>query len=317
MAVENRSHETLITLNGTGNGIDPARSSGYRQQRRTMCQGLLGFWFLLGVKGGDLAAQSNDQPFPPHRIVGNVYYVGSESLASYLITTSAGHILINSSFEETVPLIQASVEQLKFRFQDVKILLTSHAHSDHVAGNALVKRLTGARVLVMKGDENLVRTGGKGDFQYESVWEPCPVDEVLRDGQEVKLGDAVLVAHRTPGHTKGCTTWTLRVSEGGKLHDVVIIGSPNVNPGYRLVGNSKYPTISDDFARTFQILKSLPCDVFLGAHGDYYAMQEKYAQLQKGAAGNPFIDPQGYRQYVALKEKAFQDELARQEKTGR
>ena len=243
--------------------------------------------------------------------------MGSEGLASYLITTSAGHILINSSFEETVPLIRASVEKLKFRFQDVKILLTSHAHSDHVAGNALVKRLTGARVLVMEGDENLVRTGGKGDFQYESTWEPCPVDEVLRDGQEVKLGDAVLVARRTPGHTKGCTTWTLRVSEGGKLHQVVIIGSPNVNPGYRLVGNSKYPAISDDFARTFQILKSLPCDVFLGAHGDYYGMQEKYARLQKGTSGNPFVDPQGYQQYVASKEKAFRDELARQEKAAR
>jgi len=286
-------------------------------QQRPGRQVLLGLWLFLGVIGVDLAAQSNDQPFPPHRIIGNVYYVGSEALASYLITTSAGHILINSSFEETVPLIRASVEKLKFRFQDVKILLTSHAHSDHVAGNALVKRLTGARVLVMEGDENLVRTGGKGDFQYESVWEPCPVDEVLRDRQEVKLGDAVLVAHRTPGHTKGCTTWTLRISEGGKLHQVVIIGSPNVNPGYRLVGNSKYPTISDDFASTFRILKSLPCDVFLGAHGNYYGLQEKYARLQKGTSGNPFVDPQGYQQYVALKEKAFRDELARQEKAAR
>ena len=290
---------------------------GWHDQQRLGRQVLLGLWLFLGVIGVELAAQSNDQPFPPHRIIGNVYYVGSEALASYLITTSAGHILINSSFEETVPLIRASVEKLKFRFQDVKVLLTSHAHSDHVAGNALVKRLTGARVLVMEGDENLVRNGGKGDFQYESVWEPCPVDEVLRDRQEVKLGDAVLVAHRTPGHTKGCTTWTLRVSEGGKLHQVVIIGSPNVNPGYRLVGNSKYPTISDDFASTFQILKSLPCDVFLGAHGNYYGLQEKYARLQKGTSGNPFVDPQGYQQYVALKEKAFRDELARQENAAR
>ena len=294
-----------------------AEAQGWHDHRRLGCQALLGLWFFLGAIGVDLAAQSNDQPFPPHRIIGNVYYVGSEALASYLITTSAGHILINSSFEETVPLIRASVEKLKFRFQDVKILLTSHAHSDHVAGNALVKRLTGARVLVMEGDENLVRTGGKGDFQYESVWEPCPVDEVLRDGQEVKLGDAVLVAHRTPGHTKGCTTWTLRVGEGGKPHQVVIIGSPNVNPGYKLVGNSKYPTISDDFASTFQILKSLPCDVFLGAHGNYYGLQEKYARLQKGTSGNPFVDPQGYQQYVALKEKAFRDELARQENAAR
>jgi len=294
-----------------------AEAQGWHDQWRLGCQALLGLSFFLGAIGVDLAAQSNDQPFPPHRIIGNVYYVGSEALASYLITTSAGHILINSSFEETVPLIRASVEKLKFRFQDVKILLTSHAHSDHVAGNALVKRLTGARVLVMEGDENLVRNGGKGDFQYESVWEPCPVDEVLRDSQEVKLGDAVLVAHRTPGHTKGCTTWTLRVSEGGKLHQVVIIGSPNVNPGYRLVGNSKYPTISNDFASTFQILKSLPCDVFLGAHGNYYGLQEKYARLQKGTSGNPFVDPQGYQQYVALKEKAFRDELARQENAAR
>ena len=292
-------------------------AQGWHDQWRLGCQALLGLSFFLGAIGVDLAAQSNDQPFPPHRIIGNVYYVGSEALASYLIATSAGHILINSSFEETVPLIRASVEKLKFRFQDVKILLTSHAHSDHVAGNALVKRLTGARVLVMEGDENLVRNGGKGDFQYESVWEPCPVDEVLRDRQEVKLGDAVLVAHRTPGHTKGCTTWTLRVSEGGKLHHVVIIGSPNVNPGYRLVGNSKYPTISDDFASTFRILKSLPCDVFLGAHGNYYGLQEKYARLQKGTSGNPFVDPQGYQQYVALKENAFRDELARQENAAR
>jgi metallo-beta-lactamase class B len=280
-------------------------------------QALVGLSCLLGITGSDLPAQSNDQPFPPHRIVGNVYYVGSEGLASYLITTNAGHILINSSFEETVPLIRASVEKLKFRFQDVKILLTSHAHADHVAGNALVKQLTGARVLVMEGDEDIVRTGGKGDFQYGSVWKPCPVDEVLRDGQEVKLGNAVLVAHRTPGHTKGCTTWTLEVDDGGKSYQVVIIGSPNVNPGYRLVGNTKYPTISDDFARTFQILKSLPCDVFLGAHGSYYDMEKKYARLQKGNAGNPFIDSQGYRQYVASREKAFQDELARQQKAGR
>jgi metallo-beta-lactamase class B len=317
MTGENRSCGGSAATNTPAQWIDRARCKNRRLQRRLVFQALLGLWLALGVIGSDVQAQSNDQPFPPHRIIGNVYYVGSENLASYLITTSAGHILINSSFEETVPLIRSSVEKLKFHFQDIKILLTSHAHSDHVAGNALVKRLTGARVLVMQGDEDLVRSGGKGDFQYESLWERCQVDGVLQDGQEVKLGDAVLVAHRTPGHTKGCTTWTLKVNDGGKLYQVVIIGSPNVNPGYRLVGNSKYQSISKDFARTFQVLKSLPCDVFLGAHGNYYGMPEKYARLQKGAAENPFVDPQGYRQYVALKEKAFQDELARQEKAGR
>jgi metallo-beta-lactamase class B len=282
------------------------------RKRLIVCQAIIPICVFVLLARSELLAQSNDEPFPPHRVVGNVYYVGSKDLASYLITSNAGHILINSSFEQTVPLIRASIEKLRFRFEDVKILLNSHAHSDHVAGNALVKRLTGARVLIMEGDEDLVRSGGKGDFQYESSWEPCQVDGVLSDGQEVKLGDVVLVAHKTPGHTQGCTTWALRANEQGKTYDVVIIGSPNVNPGYRLVGNSKYPTISEDFAKTFQILKSLPCDVFLGAHGDYYGMEEKYTRLRKGSSENPFVDPEGYRRYVALKEKAFQDELAKQ-----
>ena len=280
-------------------------------KNRIVLPGVVAAMVLLGFAGGHLLAQS-DGPFPPHRVVGTVYYVGSKNLASYLITSDQGHILINNSYEETVPLIRASIEKLGFRFEDVEILLTSHAHSDHVAGNALVKRLTGARVLVMEGDEDLVRSGGKGDFQYDGSWEPCAVDGVLRDGDEVKLGSVVLVAHRTPGHTKGCTTWTLQANEGGKAYNVVIIGSPNVNQGYRLVGNSMYPAISEDFARTFQILKSLPCDVFLGAHGSYYGMEEKYMRLQKGGLANPFVDPERYRRYVALKEKTFLDELAKQ-----
>ncbi len=265
---------------------------------------------VLGRSG--LLAQQSDAPFPAHRIVGNIYYVGSKNLASFLITTDQGHILINSGFAETVPFIRASVEKLGFRFEDVKILLTSHAHSDHVAGSAVVKRLTGARVLVMERDEDLVRLGGKGDFQYDSSWEPCAVDGVLHDGDEVKLGGAVLVAHRTPGHTKGCTTWTLRANDEGKAYNVVIIGGLSPNAGYQLVRNSKYPTIAGDFARTYQILKSLPCDVFLGPHGTYYGLDEKYGRLQKDPATNPFVDPDGYRQRVAGAEKTFFDELAKQ-----
>jgi metallo-beta-lactamase class B len=258
------------------------------------------------------AAQGGDAPFPPHRVAGNVYYVGSRDLASYLITTPEGHILINSSFPETVPLIRASVEKLGFRFDDVKILLTSHAHSDHVAGNALIRRLTGARVMVMEGDEEIVRSGGKGDFQYEASWEPCPVDRVLRDGDTVKLGGTELVARKTPGHTRGCTTWTLDARDGPKVLHVVVIGSPNVNPGYRLVNNARYPTIAADFARTFEVLKSLPCDVFLGAHGNYYGLPEKHARLEKDTSTNPFVDPEGYKRYVGMKQKAFEEELGRQ-----
>src|SRR5262245_4995494 len=199
-------------------------------------------------------AASADEPFPAHRVAGNVYYVGSKLLSTYLITTPEGHILINSSFEETVPLIRVAVESLGFKFRDVKILLASHAHSDHVAGHALMKELTGAKVYVMRGDEGVIQSGGQGQYYYkDSRWKPCAVGRVLDDGEEVKLGDATLVARLTPGHTRGCTTWTWKAVEGGKTYDVVVIGSPNVNPGFRLVNNNDYPEIADDFAKTFAI----------------------------------------------------------------
>jgi metallo-beta-lactamase class B len=254
-----------------------------------------------------------EEPFPAHRVIGNVYYVGSKELASYLITTADGHILINSSFETTVPLIRTAVESLGFRMGDIKILLASHAHSDHVAGHALARELTGARVLVMRGDDGVIASGGEGQYLYtRSRWKPCPVDRVLEDGDTVTLGGVTLTARRTPGHTRGCTTWTWPVEEGGKTYNVVVIGSPNVNPGYRLAANKDYPEIADDFARTFAILKALPCDVFLGAHGNYYGMIEKYERLKAGGAGNPFVDPEGYRAYVDLKENAFRSSLAQQ-----
>src|SRR5580693_9948483 len=181
------------------------------------------------------------EPFPAHRMIGNVYYVGSAGLASYLITTPAGHILINSSLEASVPLIQASVEKLGFKFSDIKILLISHAHGDHCAGSARVKELTGAKYMVMDGDVPVVESGGKADFQYggtpENLYPATKVDRVLHDGDEVKLGGAVLVARKTPGHTKGCTTWTMKAGADRKRYDVVIVGSPNVNDGYKLVNN--------------------------------------------------------------------------------
>jgi metallo-beta-lactamase class B len=253
-----------------------------------------------------------DEAFPPHQIAGNTYYVGSKALATYLITTPDGHFLINSGFEETVPLIRASVEKLGFQMKDVKYLLASHAHSDHVASHANLKELTGAKVLVMKGDATVIAEGGKGQYLYtDDRWKPCVVDQVLEDGEKVTLGGTTLVAHRTPGHTRGCTTWTWKVTDGDKVYNAVVIGSPNVNPGYRLVDNAAYPEISDDYVRTFETLKSLPCDLFLGAHGAYYGMDAKYPKLKTGEA-NPFVDAAGYRDYVELKEKAFRKTLAEQ-----
>jgi metallo-beta-lactamase class B len=250
----------------------------------------------------------------PFRIAGNLYYVGSNDLASYLITTPAGDILINSSLSSSPALIQKNVEALGFHFSDVKILLISHAHSDHDAGSAAIKRMTGAKYEVMDADVPVVETGGRTDFFYGrskgNSYEPAKVDRILHDGDEVRLGNTTLVAHLTPGHTKGCTTWTMKVTDAGKTYNVVIIGSTSINPGYRLTGDPRYPQMSEDFARTFRVLHSLPCDIFLGAHGSYYGMKEKYARIQGGS--NPFIDPQGYKTYVDDRERAFRKELAKQ-----
>ena len=280
--------------------------------------GLSGFLSLALPLAVTLFAQANadwTEPFPPFRIAGNLYYVGSKGLANYLITTPQGHILINSDLEANVPLIRASIEKLGFKFSDVKILLISHAHWDHDAGSAMIKQITGARYMVMDADVPVVESGGKTDFQYgntpSSLYPPAKVDRVLHDNDEVTLGGTVLVAHLTPGHTKGCTTWTMKVSDAGKTYDVVIVGSPNVNPGYKLVNNPQYPHIAEDYARMFRVLKSLPCDLFLGAHGNYFDMEAKYARMKAGNR-NPLIDPDGYKTFVAQKEQDFRAELARQ-----
>ena len=286
---------------------------------------LLSQWIMLAGalimvigSAGTLHAQNSPdwtEPFPPFKIAGNLYYIGSRGLANYLITTPKGHILINSDMEENVPLIRASVEKLGFKFTDIKILLISHAHWDHNAASDTIKKLTGAKYMVMDADAPVVESGGKTDFQYgnvpASLYTPTKVDRVLHDGDEVRLGGAVLVAHLTPGHTKGCTTWTMKVQEAGQTYNVVVIGSPNVNPGYRLVNNAAYPKIAADYEKMFRVLKSLPCDIFLGAHGNYFDLEAKYPRLKEGKPAT-FVDPQGYQKYVADKEQAFKTELAKQ-----
>jgi metallo-beta-lactamase class B len=253
--------------------------------------------------------------FPAFRVAGNLYYVGSKGLASYLITTPAGHILINSDLEANVPMIRESVESLGFKFNDIKILLISHAHYDHCAGSAMIKQLTGAKYMVMEGDVDVVESGGKKDFQYgndpTSLYPAAKVDRVLHDGDRVKLGDATLTAHLTPGHTKGCTTWTMIVNDVLGRRDVVIVGSPNVNPGYKLVGNTVYPHITEDFEKTFRVLKSLPVDYFLGAHGSYFGLEEKFPRFKSGNV-TAFLDPAGYKNYVDEREEAFRMELTKQ-----
>jgi metallo-beta-lactamase class B len=274
----------------------------------------VGLVTTVGAQGSQ-APPDWTEPFPPFKIAGTLYYVGSKGLANYLVTTPQGHILINSDLEANVPLIKSSIEKLGFKFEDVKILLISHAHFDHDAGSAQIKRQTGAKYMVMDADVPVVESGGKTDFQYGKdpamVYPAAKVDRVLHDGDKVTLGDAVLVAHLTPGHTKGCTTWTMKVTDGAKSFDVVIVGSPNVNDGYKLVDNAGYPQIAKDYARMFQVLKALPCDYFLGAHGSYFDLEAKYARLKPGAA-SPFIDSDGYKKFVTQKEQDFRGALAKQ-----
>ena len=274
---------------------------------------LLAFWGVLRAED----KPEWKEPFPAYKIAGNLYYVGSKDLASYLIVTPGGNILINSELQTSVPLIQASVEKLGFKFGDTKILLISHAHWDHNAGSAQVKKLTVAKYMVMDSDVADVESGGKTDPVYgktpSSLYPATKVDRVLHDGDQVQLGGVTLVAHKTPGHTKGCTTWTMKVTDGGRTLNVVIVGSPNVNPGRTLVDTASYPQIVQDYETTFRVLKSLPCDIFLGAHGAYYDMTAKYARLRAGGP-NPFIDPHGYQQFVQEREQAFRDELKNESK---
>ena len=287
---------------------------------RVLCSILLG-----GLVTGSLAAQSGkvwtieelfrrnvgtpeqqNKQFPPHKIIGNLYYVGTESLASFLVATPDGLILINSDYERTVPVIRSSVEKLGFRFNDIKILLGSHAHADHMQGDAMVKELSGATVMAMEQDVPALRAMTPGN-------KPHPIDRVLHDGEEVTLGGTTLVAHLTPGHTWGCTTWTMKVQDGGRTYNVVIIGSVGVNPGFKLVNNPDVPQIADEYMRSFRILRSLPCDVPLGSHPAMYNLAEKFEKSGKGP--NPFIDPAGYKSELDIQENAFQAVLAQQQKT--
>jgi len=256
-------------------------------------------------------------PIAPFQIADNLYYVGSQDLASYLIVTPQGDILINSDLTSSPPLIRKSVEQLGFKWRDIRILLISHAHSDHDAGSAQILRETGAKYMVMDGDVAVVESGGAKDFAYPGSRYPAArVDRVLHDGDEVRLGGVVMVAHKTAGHTRGCTTWTMKTTQHGQPRNVVIVGSWNVLDDFRLVNKpghpASYPGIAADFEHTFAVLKALPCDIFLGAHGEYFDMLAKLERAKAGAGESVWVDPEGYRAAVADREQAFRAVLAKQ-----
>lgn len=244
-----------------------------------------------------------NRPFKPFRIIGNIYYVGVSGVSSFLITTPKGDFLLDGGLPESAPLIEKNIGALGFQLKDVKYLLNSHAHFDHAGGLAELKRLSGARLIVSKGDAHTVRTGGPS-------MPAVAVDRVMEDGGVVELGGITLTAHVTPGHTPGCTTWTMLVTEGGKTYNVVFYCSTSV-AGNRLVNNREYPQIVSEYEHSFATLRQLPCDVFLGAHGEFFHLQEKHEQLAKGGP-NPFIDPAELRRYVDESQQDFEQELKRQ-----
>lgn len=255
------------------------------------------------------------RPFPPFKLIGDVYWVGTYDLSTYLIATDAGHILINTGFPETVPLIAAGVEQLGFKMTDVKILLATHAHADHVAGLAALKRQTGAEMWMTEADAAVLEDGGRSDFRFgdspEAYFDPVPVDRRLKDQDRIELGDVTLTAHHHPGHTKGATSFTLTVREAGRDYRVVIANMGSINPGVTVSGMPKYPTIGDDYARTFAAQKVLPVDVFLASHASQFRLHDKY---QPGDAYDPnrFVDPRGFSAEVERLERIFLDQLARE-----
>lgn len=258
----------------------------------------------------DERSRSWNQPVKPFRILGNLYYVGANDVTAFLIATPEGHILIDSGFAETVPQIVRNVRKLGFDPREVVFLLNSHAHIDHAGGLAQLKKKTGAKLVASEEDAALLARGGKGDYLFgdKLTFEPVQADRIIRDGEQVTVGKATLTARLTPGHTKGCTTWTMVADDGGRKYDVVFVCSTTVNPGTALVGNTNYPRIADDYERTFQILKSLPADVFLAPHGSFFDLTGKSKRLAAGERPNPFIDSRGYRAFLERTEKAFREE---------
>lgn len=280
---------------------------------------VLSLLFVVIVSLSTLLAQTNEtdlswnQPVEPFKIAGNIYYVGANEITSYLITTAKGHILIDGGFKETVPQITANVVKLGFKITDVKYLLNSQAHYDHAAGLADLKKITGAKLLASVEDSKLLARGGRDDpnFGDRFPFDPVVADSTFSDGWKLRLGGTTMTANVTPGHTKGCTSWSTAVNEGGKMLDVIFVCSTTA-PGFQLVNNPKYPEIVRDFENTFARMKKFKVDIFLSAHASQFGLDKKLDGVKRGDKINPFIDPAGYAAFLDATEQAFRKLLATQ-----
>jgi len=271
---------------------------------------------LSAVAAASAAQQPASEPAEPIRIVGPIYFVGTQDLGIYLIATKAGHVLIDGAMPGSAPLVEASIRKLGFKPEDIRVLLITQAHFDHVGTLAHFKKATGAQVAVMAPDDALVKSAGKTDYLFSGqtrfAFDPVTADRVLKDGDVVEVGGVKLAARLTPGHTRGTTTWTTSVEDGGRSYNVVFAGSTSVNPGTRLVRNPSYPRIADDYRRSFRLLESLTPDIFLGAHVGFFDMDAKRARA--AAAGvQAWVDPEGWKRHVAESKAAFEALVAREQ----
>ena len=263
-----------------------------------------------------------DIPTKPFKVIGNIYYVGvtdpsgkgDQDSVAYLITTPQGHILLDTIYDRTVPLIIENIQKMGFRHQDVKIMINSHAHTDHMAGHPRMKEMTSAQVVMSEKDSIVLQDGGRSDFRSDGreLWKPMKADRILKNGDQVTLGGVTLTAHLTPGHTKGCTTWTMVAEEAGRKYNVVIACGVRAQENVLLIGNTKYPEIAEDFAGSFATLKSLPADVFLGVHGSWFDLAGKAKRLEQGGGPNPFLNPGEYREYIATFERQYTEQLLKE-----
>jgi metallo-beta-lactamase class B len=251
-----------------------------------------------------------EEPAEPARIVGPIYFVGTRGLGAFLITTSEGNILMNTGMPSSGPMIVESIRKLGFKPEDIKLMINGHAHIDHAGAFAFFKQLTGAPLAVMKDDVAAMESGDTNDFKYANdfMYPPVKVDRILRDGDQIKMGEVLLTAYHTPGHTRGATTWIANIIADGKPYVVAFPDGAGFNPGYRVAKNPSYPGITEDYRRTHHVLEMLKPDIWLAQHNEYYDLEGKLKRAETEGV-KAWIDPEGYRRFIAGKKRAFEDEV--------
>jgi metallo-beta-lactamase class B len=248
------------------------------------------------------------KPVEPFHIIDNIYYIGTTvQSSSYLIAGSEGHVLFDTTYEDRVPMMVENIEKLGFNPKDVKLIIGTHAHSDHVGGHSLMQEMTGADILSSEQEIEVIETGGDGS------WAPAEVNRIIKGGEVIQLGDIAVTAHFTPGHTQGTMTFTMTAEEDGQKYDVILLGGLRIATS-PLIGNLEYPDIAENFSKSFEMLQKIPVDIFLGAHGYWYGLREKIVRMNNGEGYKVFIDPEGYRKAVDGWQQTFIDLLVTESK---